>query len=348
MDAAYRLQEQVRHAAVDRQPLRIRGGGTRGHLCANLAAEARTLEVGEHCGLVAFEPNELVLTARGGTRLDDIEATLAEAGQMLPFDPPRFGTGSTLGGAIASGLAGPGRPWYGAARDAVLGVKLLDGRGEIGRFGGEVMKNVAGYDVSRLNAGAFGALGVLLDVSLRVLPVPQQVETRVLEMDLPAARMRMLELARAPLPLTGLAWEAGRLWVRLAGSAAGIDAVRARLGGERAIDDFWTGLRDQNLPFFHESANLWRLSLPVTAPEPDLAGVWLLDWGGAQRWCRTDVGPSEVLAAAAACGGHAMRVRPDCVRTPLAPGIRVLHERIKRVFDPAGILNPGVLYPDLV
>lgn len=346
-DRRENLREAVEAAVADRRALYLRGGGTREALMAARSDDAQVLEVGAHRGIVAFEPSELVVTARAGTPLTELESALADAGQMLPFDPPRFGSGSTLGGVVASGLAGPARPWQGAVRDAVLGITLLDGRGGIGRFGGEVMKNVAGYDVARLNVGAMGSLGVLLDVSLRLLPRPMTTSTQVLELGIGHAFERMARLGGRPLPITAMAWEGGLLRVRLAGSEAGVAAARGAVGGETAADaaDYWTGLRDRRLPFFESEGPLWRLSVPATAPQPELSANWLLDWGGAQRWCCTDAAPERVFAAAAALGGHAMRLAPSLQRAALPPVQLALQQRIKAVFDPEGLFNPGVLYP---
>lgn len=334
-------------AAAAQRPVSIRGGGTRQMLMASSNEAIEVLEVSGHRGIVAFEPSELVVTVRAGTPLSELEAMVAEAGQSLPFEPPRFGAASTIGGAVASGLAGPARPWQGAVRDAVLGITMLDGRGGMGRFGGQVMKNVAGYDVARLNVGAMGSLGVLLDVSLRLLPRPVSVATRLLEVGLGQIFERMAGLGRRPLPITAMAWEAGCLRVRLAGSEAGVTAAVKAVGGECCTDteDYWTRLRDRQLPFFGGEGPLWRLSLPAMAPQPDLSANWLLDWGGAQRWCRTDAVEERVFEAASAGGGHAMRLTPTLRRMPL-PGAELrLQQRIKAVFDPAGLFNPGVLYP---
>ncbi|MCC5885408.1 MAG: glycolate oxidase subunit GlcE [Gammaproteobacteria bacterium] len=346
-DRSEDLQEAVMAAAAAQRPLCIRGGATRQMLMASTDEAVEVLEVGGHRGIVAFEPSELVVSVRAGTLLSDLEAVVAAAGQMLPFDPPRFGPASTIGGVVASGLAGPARPWQGAVRDAVLGITLLDGRGGIGRFGGQVMKNVAGYDVSRLNVGAMGSLGVLLDVSLRLLPRPATTVTQVLELGLGQAFERMARLGRRPLPITAMAWESGRLRVRLAGSEAGVAAAVKAVGGETAADadQDWNRLRDRQLPLFQGDGPLWRLSLPATAPQPDLSANWLLDWGGAQRWCCTDAAPERVFQAASALGGHAMRLTPTVERAPLPPAQLRLQQRIKAVFDPEGLFNPGVLYP---
>ncbi|MEE4360035.1 MAG: glycolate oxidase subunit GlcE, partial [Pseudomonadales bacterium] len=218
LDLGERLRAQVAEARRSRVPLRVRGGGTRAFLCGAVAPDAVVLDLSAHRGILEHVPSELTLTARAGTPLPEVERVLAEAGQMLAFDPPRFAPTSTLGGAVATGLSGPARPWRGAVRDAVLGVRLLDGHGEIGRYGGEVMKNVAGYDVSRLVTGSHGSLGVLLDVSLRVMPRPAAVRTQLLPGGVQEGLVRMLDLGRRPLPLAGLAWQAGVLRVRLAGS----------------------------------------------------------------------------------------------------------------------------------
>lgn len=346
-DCSEALRAVVEAARAAQGALCIRGGGTRADLMASKSDDAEVLEVGEHRGIIAFEPSELVVTARAGTPLAELEAALADAGQILPFDPPRFGSASTLGGVVASGLAGPARPWQGAVRDAVLGITLLDGRGAIGRFGGQVMKNVAGYDVARLNVGAMGSLGVLLDVSLRLLPRPMTTTTLTFELGIGQAFERMAKLGRRPLPITAMAFEGGLLRVRLAGSEAGVTAAVASLGGDTAADatEYWTRLRDRKLPLFEGDGPLWRLSVPATAPQPDLSANWLLDWGGAQRWCCTDAAPERVFAAASALGGHAMRLAPSLQRAALPPVQLALQQRIKAVFDPSGLFNPGVLYP---
>lgn len=347
VDRSEALREAVEAAAASQSTLCIRGGGTRQALMASQIENAQVLEVGEHRGIIAFEPSELVVTARAGTPLTELEAALADAGQSLPFDPPRFGSASTLGGVVASGLAGPARPWQGAVRDAVLGITLLDGRGGIGRFGGQVMKNVAGYDVARLNVGAMGSLGVLLDVSLRLLPQPMATATLTLELGIGQAFERMAKWGRRPLPITAMAWEGGLLRMRLAGSEAGVAAALATVGGQTSADagGYWTRLRDRTLPLFEGEGPLWRLSVPATAPQPDLSANWLLDWGGAQRWCCTDASPERVFNAASAAGGHAMRLAPTVQRAALPLAQLALQQRIKGVFDPSGLFNPGVLYP---
>ena len=347
-DRSAELAEAVGAAATDGRPLRIQGGDSRRHWLP-LGAPCRAaapLDVSAHRGIVGFAPSELVVTARCGTPLTELEAVLAEAGQMLPFEPPRMSRGSTFGGAIATGLSGPCRPFTGAVRDAVLGVRLIDGGGRSGRFGGDVMKNVAGYDVSRLVTGAFGTLGLVLEASVRVRALPQREETRTLEMGPERALETMVALARRPLPLTGLAWVDGVLHVRFAGTDAGVSAAAVSLGGEPDADgtDFWRRLRDLELdPFAAADGDLWCLSLPATAPQPDLPANWLLDWGGGRRWCLTDARPERMLELAAGLGGHALRLRPDVLRSPSVPGVAALEARVRRAMDPAGILNPGAM-----
>lgn len=390
-EASERIREQVARAAAERRSLAIRGGGTRDWLLRPAADSAESLDVTAHAGIVAYEPAELVITARAGTTLAALEATLAEQGQMLPFEPPRFGAASTVGGAVASGLSGPRRPWSGAVRDLILGAGVVNGRGEHVRFGGQVMKNVAGYDAARLMAGAYGTLGVLLDVSLKVLPQPEVARTRVFELDADAAQARVTQWARQPLPLAGTAWLEGRLHVRLEGTESGVAAAERTLGGT-PVDDagsFWAGLRDLAHPFFvrafgpgrrgghdgdenaderagarvgqgtgqrgdgrageppGEGEALWRLSLPPTAPWPELPGRWLVGWAGAERWCATTAPAQTVFDAANHLEGHALRIAPEVLRQPLAPAVHTLHQRLKAAFDPQRILNPDRLYAGL-
>jgi len=268
------LIERVKEAAADKIPLCLRGGGSKafyGRRC-----EGQPLDLAGHRGIVSYEPSELVVTARAGTPLAEIETALADNGQLLPFEPPHFGPGATLGGMVAAGLSGPRRPWGGSVRDAVLGVKLLNGKGEVLRFGGQVMKNVAGYDLSRLMAGALGTLGVLLEVSLKVLPRPAEERTRAFELDAEAAAARQIEWGRLPLSLSGTLYDGERLFVRLCGSTQGVAAGLEALGGEEVTDGPWRGAREQTLPFFQGDGPLWRLSLPAAASALKREGDLLL------------------------------------------------------------------------
>lgn len=349
-DQSDALAGRVAEAAQQGVTLRIEGSDSKHFLGHELAGEV--LSVTGHRGLISYEPVELVLTARAGTALAEIEALLADNQQMLAFEPPHYGADATLGGTIACNLSGPRRPYAGSARDFVLGTRILNGRGEILRFGGEVMKNVAGYDLSRLMAGSFGTLGVMLDISLKVLPCPQAELTLTQEMNATEALQRMNEWAARPLPISGVFHDGGRLCLRLSGAASAVAAAHKCLGGEVADEAaaLWRGLREHELGFFRHDAPLWRLSVASTATPLDLPGRWLLDWGGAQRWYAGDATPAEVRHAAEHAHGHATLYRGHEGEPrfhPLAPPIAALHQRLKAALDPAGILNPGRLYQGL-
>ena len=347
-DRTESLHTRIRAAVDDGTPLAITGGGTKDFL--GRITQAERFDVSGHRGIVTYEPTELVLSARSGTPLAEVKAALEEKGQMLAFEPPAFGQAATIGGAIATGLSGPARPYAGAARDFVLGTRVLNGRGEALRFGGEVMKNVAGYDVSRLMTGAYGTLGVLLEVSLKVLPRPVEVRTVAFETSAEEAIERCNAWAAKPLPIIGACHDGERLHVRLAGTAGGVAAATHALGGETIDgDSFWTELREQTLPFFTRAdAPLWRVSVPPGAAMLNIVGDTLLDWGGALRWLRTGATAAQVRTAAERAGGHAALFRggdrTGAVFHPLAPAVRKLHERVKAAFDPAGIFNPGRMY----
>jgi glycolate oxidase FAD binding subunit len=300
------------------------------------------------------------MTARGGTPLAELEAALAEQGQCLPFEPPRFAEGGTVGGMVAAGLAGPARVSVGGVRDYVLGATLLNGRCETLSFGGQVMKNVAGYDVSRALAGSLGVLGVICEVSLKVLPVPPATLTLRLEADQASAIRRLNEWGGQPLPLNASAWWDGMLVLRLSGAAAAVRSAQEKIGGE-VVDtalatSFWTGLRDHRDEFFigaakavESGAALWRLSVPATAAPLKLSGEQLLEWGGAQRWICTSAPANVLREAAQAAGGHAVLFRGHDKSAgtfaPLAPAVARIQRELQRSFDPDGIFNPGRLLP---
>ena len=353
------LIEQVISAREASTPLVIRGGGSK-DFYGNPARAEQVLDVAAHQGVVAYEPTELAITVRGGTPLAAVEALLAEHGQQLPFEPPHFGPAATVGGMVAAGLSGPRRPYAASVRDALLGVRLLNGEGKAMDFGGRVMKNVAGYDLSRLMAGSLGILGVLLTVSLKVAPVPAGHMTLVQEQTLDGALALLKRWARRALPITATAWLEGLLNVRLGGSEEGLKQTHQIVGGLPLpeADAFWDDLREQRLAFFTGDAPLWRLSVrPATAASDlrfDGAGAPLVEWGGALRWLRGELPVAEVRDRAKAAGGHATLFRPGRaeppgggVFTPLDPVVARLHRNLKQAFDPAGILNPGRLYPDL-
>lgn len=346
--------ERVRAAAAAGTPLCLRGGGSKAFYGGALAGEACDLDANR--GVVAYEPTELVVTARGGTPLAELETMLAGEGQHLAFEPPHFGAGATAAGCVAAGLAGPRRANAGGVRDFVLGVKLLDGRGEVLRFGGQVMKNVAGYDVSRLVAGSLGTLGIVLEVSLKVLPRPPAEATLRFELDEAAAIRRVNEWGGQPLPVSASLWRDGVLHLRLSGAGAAVGAAVSRLGGDRVADAqadaLWSATREQTSPAFALQAGetLWRLSLPSTAPALGLPGRQTIEWGGAQRWLAGSADAVGVRARAAALGGHATAFRGGAraagVFQPLPAPLAAIHRRLKQAFDPAGIFNPGRLYAE--
>lgn len=350
----------VRNAHDAHEPLRVRGAGSKDFYGGLLAGEV--LDVSGHRGIVAYEPTELYITAKCGTPLTEIEAVLAEKGQMLAFEPPHFAAGNagsagaTVGGCVAAGLSGPRRQQAGAVRDFVLGVKLVDGTGQMLNFGGQVMKNVAGYDVSRVIAGSLGTLGVIAEVTLKVLPRPVAETTLVFDCDAAEAIHRLNEWGGQPLPISASFWHDSQLWLRLSGARAAVEAATSKLGGHPAVnpEKHWNSIREQTHPAFAVSL-LWRLALPSTAPCPGLEGLRAIEWGGALRWYAGEVDGDHaaVRAAAAKLGGHAVLYRaPESLRclegafAPLPPALLALHRRLKKVFDPQGILNPGRLYAE--
>ncbi len=355
MDAALQtIVDKVRQAAERGRPLRIRGGGTKDFYGQQLHGEL--LDVRPLAGVISYEPSELVVTVGAGTRLRELEALLAEHGQCLAFEPPRFGVAGTVGGMVAAGLSGPARASVGSLRDYVLGVQIVNGRGELLSFGGQVMKNVAGYDVSRLMAGSLGTLGVIVQVSLKVLPVAPAEATLLFELSETSARQQLNRWGGQPLPLSASCWADGQLAVRLRGARAAVAAARQQMGGEpmeaESAARQWNALRDQNLPFFRLAPGeaLWRASVPDTATPLNL-GPTMVEWHGALRWLKaTPADAPLVREAAARAGGHATLFQGGdgtaAVFTPLAEPLARIHRALKAEFDPAGILNPGRLALD--
>jgi len=350
-DRTDELRAAVREALADGAPLAVTGGGTKAFY--GNPVSARPLTVSGHTGIVHHAPTELVVTVRAGTPLAALEARLAEAAQELGCEPPHYGEAATVGGMVAAGLSGPPRPWSGAVRDAVLGAKILSGTGEVLSFGGEVMKNVAGYDVSRVMTGSLGTLGVLLEVSLKVVPRPAAEATRTFAMDEAAALRALADWGRHPLPFAGTCHQDGRLHVRLAGNAGAVAEAAERLGGEEGQEGegFWADLREQRLPFFRGEGAVWRISVPPAAPPLGLPGETLTEWGGALRWLRTPAPAETIRAAATAAGGHAVLFRGgdpgEPAFPPLPRPLMTLHRNLKRAMDPHGLFNPGRLYPEL-
>ncbi|RZL87041.1 MAG: glycolate oxidase subunit GlcE [Variovorax sp.] len=384
MDPALRqIAERIRAAAADATLLCVRGGGTKDFY--GEPPQGKLLSTAELTGITNYEPSELVVTARAGTPLAELEATLAEQGQCLPFEPPRFaasgaraeplgervldvgtaaGSAATVGGMVAAGLSGPARASVGAVRDYVLGATLMNGRGELLSFGGQVMKNVAGYDVSRVLAGSLGTLGVITEVSLKVLPVAPAEATLEFACGQADALRLLNEWGGRPLPLNASVWRerdgAGVLSLRLRGAVAAVEAACVHLGGERQEGERaaagWQSLRDQQHPWFagRGARDLWRLSVPQTAPVLDVDGTPLIEWHGGQRWylAPPDQRP-QLRAAARAAGGHATLFMPSDIHgqrvlgrfDALSPAIERIHRALMNEFDPHAVFHRARLYP---
>jgi glycolate oxidase FAD binding subunit len=357
------LVDRIRTAAESGTPLRIRGGGSKDFYGER--AQGELLSTASLSGISSYEPSELVVTARAGTRLAELESALAQRGQCLPFEPPHFAGAGTVGGMVAAGLSGPARASAGAVRDFVLGLTLVNGRGELLTFGGQVMKNVAGYDVSRLMVGALGTLGLIVEVSLKVLPVAPAEATLKFEMDEAEALRRLNQWGGQPLPLNASRWfeddGVPTLLLRLRGAAAAVEAACRSLGGDRQDNAQagrdWTLCRDQRLPWFQDARarDLWRLSVPQTTAPLDLPDSPLIEWHGALRWVRAAPGDAARLRETAVhAGGHATLFRARGGNSPAAQGCFAplaapqarIHRELKRQFDPAGIFNRGRLYAE--
>lgn len=341
-------QQQIKAAAESEAPLCIQGGLSKAFYGRKI--EGEPLDVSPYAGVISYEPTELVITVRAGTTIAEVTRVLAAKNQMLAFEPPCFSSQATVGGMVACGLSGPRRPYAGAVRDFVLGLKCLNGRGELLSFGGQVMKNVAGYDVSRLMTGALGTLGVLLEISLKVLPKPDTEITLKAEHDDVTAIRLMNQWAGQPIPLSAASFHDNTIYLRLSGHGNAVKAARSDFTFAEYSDgeSYWTSLREQQHDFFSDNAKLWRISVPsITAPI-DIPGQWLIEWGGALRWLKTSETTEQVRTAVTAVGGHATLFRggagEDDIFQPLATGIDNLHMALKDAFDPKRILNRGRLY----
>jgi len=354
------LIDQVLEAGSRRCELDIRGGGTKAFY--GEAPRGEPLDVTRLKGISSYEPSELVVTARAGTPCAELEAEIAKCGQCLPFEPPRFAPGGTVGGMVAAGLSGPARPCVGSLRDFVMGVSLLDGRGDLLQFGGQVMKNVAGYDVSRLLAGSWGVLGVILEVSLKVVGIARTTATLCFDCTEPDALSMLQGWASRPLPLRASCWYERRLHLRLEGAESAVRAAQRSLGGATLASEaaalWWRSVRDHGHDFFRLSdaelaagTRLWRLSVPAITAPLDLPGPQFIEWGGAQRWWRGSAPADLVRGSAARAGGHATLVRaadksPGAFARP-SEALMQIHRRMKQAFDPQRLFNPGRLYADL-
>jgi glycolate oxidase FAD binding subunit len=348
-DCGESLRTAVLDAARKGRPLQLLGHGSKAFYGRKALGEPLTLK--EHSGIVSYEPTELVITARGGTPLREIEDVLDEKGQMLPFEPPSFDGKGTIGGAIAAGLSGPRRPWGGAPRDLLLGVKLLDGQGRTLRFGGQVMKNVAGYDLSRLMAGAMGTLGILLEVSIKVLPKPPQEHTLGFSAEPGAAWPLLHKMLIEGVPLTATCSLGEQHRVRIASSTQRLLRIRERYGLEEFghQTEFWQDLRDQRHDFFKQPGQLWRLSLPPAAVL-DVEERMLCEWAGGLRWLVSPRPGPEIRSLVEKKAGHAILFRngdrSGDIFHPLQPRVAEIQKKLKQVFDPGGIFNPGRHYGD--
>ncbi len=358
-DNSAQLIDQVQGAIDTKTSLRIVGGNTKTVLGEQDKIEgAVPLSTLEHSGIISYDPTELVVTVRAGTRLSELNKALSDAGQMMPFEPPEL-AGSTIGGVLACGLSGPSRPFSGSARDYVLGTRIINGQAQDLSFGGEVMKNVAGYDVSRVQVGAWGTLGVLLDVSMKVLPVPEldlTLRQQTAAHDLGA----FASIMRAPLPLSGAMLIGDCRYLRLSGSAAAVHAAAASLGGDTLDDNaIWSGVRDHTHAFFtnayaagvNENKTLWRISVADYHPAIELAGEWLYEWAGGQRWLLTELPSSTVFSVVEAAQGHATRYSAASAKEPsfqpIGGGLQKLQTRLRDSFDPLRLFNRGRYHPEL-
>lgn len=365
-DNSETLQNQVQEALQQSASVHIQGGATKDFYGREpiVNDNSQLISTLEHSGIINYEPKELVITARSGTPLSEIQDVLAQQQQMLAFEPPLFSqvadnnsAQATLGGTIACGFSGPRRPYMGSARDFVLGCRMINGEAEILHFGGEVMKNVAGYDVSRLMVGALGTLGLLLEVSLKVLPLPEHEQTQVLECSVHDAITWMNQWAGSPLPLSAACYDGAQLYIRLSGAHSAVAAGAKRIGGE-ALDDaqtFWHNIRELKHGFFNSDKTLWRISVPSDTTAICLPGKQLIDWGGAQRWYiaseESTVNTHESLSKTIAdIGGHVTLFRGsdrNDVFQPLPEPLMAIERRLKQAFDPHAVFNPGRLYRDL-
>lgn len=347
-DTKETITARVRDAARHKTALQLLGGNTKAFYGRSI--QATPLCLADYSGVVEYEPSELYITARCGTPLTAIEQTIGEEHQMLPFEPPHFGPAATLGGTVAAGLAGPGRASSGAVRDSMLGAEIINGKGEYLCFGGKVMKNVAGYDVSRLMCGALGTLGVLMSVTLRLLPKPRCEHTVVIAETPADAIHKMNAWARTPMPITATFHDGKRLYVRLTGSSSTVEKCRNEIGGERIEQSelLWTRVREQTHEAFASDAPLWRIRVPPSTGPLGITGPCAMEWNGALRWHATRTDASTIREITRQAGGQACQFRGPAIEdvfNPLPSELLRIHQRLKRAFDPEGILNPGKMYP---
>lgn len=350
-DRSVEITRSVQSAYASKLPINILGAGTKSFLGQH-SQNSKPLDVTGHRGIIDYDPAELVLVARAGTPLREIEGVLADSQQMLGFEPPFVDAGATLGGAVAAGLAGPGRAYAGAVRDFILGAKFVNGKGETITAGGKVIKNVAGFDLFRPMAGSMGTLGVMLEVALRVLPKPEVEKTLLFEETCERdALIKMNRWAGQSRAVSATAWDGHHIRIRLSGSAASIDHGRRQIGGDVLVDNnYWQELNNFRLDFFHQAGRLWRISVAAMSAPVGENLQQIIDWGGAQRWLKSELPAGELRNRAANLGGHAECFSRDegiASYHPLENNLRELSQRFKAALDPAAILNPGRMYPEL-
>ena len=338
-DEATLLSEAVRAAVARKESLNITGNGSK----PSHRRPAPSLSVAAHRGVIDYAPTELVITARAGTLIAELEEALEEKGQILPFEPPRLAGQATLGGTLADATAGPGGGYLGATKDFVLGLSMINGRAETLRFGGTVMKNVAGYDISRLMVGSRGELGVILQASIKVLPRVKKTVTLNFDFSYVEAILFLESIATQPHPITASSLHNGVLSLRLSGGEAAVEAARRQLGGEPADNALWEELREWNHPFFQTTLPIWQLSLPFPPSLPP-AEAHLFEWGGRRCWLASSASPDSIHQQAGDWGGYARLFRSDGemdedISSPLPPAMTALRQRIKRAFDPDGVFS---------
>lgn len=349
-DCSNQITSKLQDAFQQKQPLQIKSGNTKPFYGRKIKAE--TLSLANHTGIIEYEPSELYITAHSGTSLLEIEQAVADQNQILPCEPPHFGAEATLGGMVACGLAGPRRANAGNIRDCILGTEILNGKGESLRFGGKVMKNVAGYDVSRLMCGALGTLGVLMSVSLRLLPKPPCEQTIALTLDSATAINKMNQWANTPMPISATYYDGSELYVRLSSSTSAVEACIKEISGNLAENDelFWASIKEQTHEFFNSDMPLWRISVPPNTQTLNIPGASVMEWNGALRWYKSDADENIIRSEVERVGGHANLFKgnvTDQVFHPVPSPSMKLHKKLKQVFDPAGILNPGKMFAEL-
>jgi len=351
MNISKELRQQVEQAHSSGTVLKICAGNSKHFYGREVIGDV--LDVSQHQGVINYEPTELVITARAGTPLKEIEAILDSENQMLAFEPPAFGDSATIGGTIACSLSGPRRAFAGSARDFVLGCSIINGKAEQLHFGGEVMKNVAGYDVSRLMCGSMGTLGILLDLSIKVLPRPETEKTLVYETNANNALKKVHQLARESLPISATCFDDNTFHVRLSGTEGAVKAAHNLLGGEELpnSNNFWQKLKEHESSYFDAEKDIWRLSLASNSPVLNLEGKTLYEWNGAQRWLISDEDEEVIRKEVSRHGGHAVCFRQhnkqQDVFHPLDAGLLRIHRNLKQAFDPEAIFNIGRMYEEI-